>query len=337
MVKVQITKKIFFAAVLFAFAVVMMGAYTRLADAGLGCPDWPGCYGHIGVPKNEQAVAAQALYPEVLIEPAKAWKEMIHRYIAGCLGIFILSVATGALWQRRMDRSYPVILPLVLLGLVCGQAALGMWTVTLKLHPLVVMGHLLGGFSVATLLAVVTYKRFLCGAVCPEDRRLWFGAVLAIGMIAMQIILGGWTSANYASAVCFDFPTCQGHWWYAGHLSEVFHGFLPIGANYEGGVMSLGARMTLQLIHRYWGLMTFAYVFIWSMVLMLAGQAKTQKMLGLGLLLGISLQVLLGIFNVILQLPMANAVLHNGVALVVLMLAVLSFVSMPPRSKEGLS
>lgn len=313
----------------------MMGAYTRLADAGLGCPDWPGCYGHIGVPQNEHIVSAQALYPDVPIESAKAWKEMIHRYIAGTLGAFILSVVAIALWRRRLDKQYPIALPSVLGVLVCAQAALGMWTVTLKLHPLVVMGHLLGGFSVATLLMLITARRYFPQKAYPEDKPLVWGALLAVFMIVMQIILGGWTSANYASAVCFDFPTCQGAWWYSGHLSEVFHGFLPLGHNYEGGSMSMGARMTLQLIHRYWGLLTFAFVFSWSMVLMIKSKVQHQKILGLGLFLGISLQVLLGVFNVILQLPMANAVLHNGVALLILMMAVLSLVWLP--SKESIA
>lgn len=309
----------------------MMGAYTRLADAGLGCPDWPGCYGHLAVPEQAQLADAQALYPDQPLEAGKAWKEMIHRYIAGTLGVFILSVGGMALWQRRVDRHYPIMLPVLLSLVVCGQAVLGMWTVTLKLHPLVVMGHLLGGFSVATLLMLITAQRYFPKQAHPGDRGLVWGATVAVVMIIMQIILGGWTSANYASAVCFDFPTCQGAWWYAGYWAEAFHGFLPLGHNYEGGVMSMGARMTLQLLHRYWGLLTFAFVFSWSMVLMLKSHVQHQKVLGLGLFLGVSLQVLLGVFNVLLQLPMANAVLHNGTALLVLMMAVLSLVLLSSR------
>ena len=323
-------------AVLLSVLVVLLGAYTRLAEAGLGCPDWPGCYGQIMVPQGEKAVQqAVAAYPEIPLESAKAWKEMVHRYAAGSLGMLIF-VLSGLAWRRRKALGKGALyLPLALVVLVIFQAALGMWTVTWRLHPLVVMGHLLGGMSIATGLWLWHFRERCDDISCTHsgelshhvaddkgtERSLLPWSIVLLLCVIFQIILGGWTSANYASAVCFDFPTCRGEWWPQGHWGEVFDVFKPIGANYAGGVMSLGARMALQTLHRYWGLFTYVLVMGWSMTLMLAAQSVSLKKLGLVMMLLASLQVLLGILNVLLHLPMTIAVMHNGVALLLLMSA----------------
>ena len=309
-------------AVFLAVVVVLLGAYTRLGEAGLGCPDWPGCYGQLTVPSSSEALEkASEAYPNLPVESAKAWKEMVHRYAAGSLGtlIFALAFMANRAWKKPGD---PFWLPILLALLVIGQAALGMWTVTWRLHPLVVMGHLLGGMSIATGLCLWHFRERK-PAIPFEVGAFYFWSKIVLAFIIVQIVLGGWTSANYASAVCFDFPTCRGEWWPQGHWGEVFDLFRPIGANYEGGAMSLGARMSLQMLHRYWGFLTYFVVMGWSMALMLATKHDGLKRLGLAMMLLASAQVLLGILNVMLHLPVTIAVMHNGGALVLLVTAVM--------------
>ena len=203
-------------ALVLTFVVVVLGAYVRLSHAGLGCPDWPGCYGRLlDVPdRADQIAVANAAYPHRPVEPAKAWKEMIHRYCAGALGLLILALAALA-WRNRRQSDQPVALPLALLGLVTFQSVLGMWTVTWQLKPLIVMAHLLGGLTTLGLLAwLVLCQRQGGGAgATDENRALRPLALLGLMLLAGQIALGGWTSANYAALACPDFPTCQAHWW----------------------------------------------------------------------------------------------------------------------------
>ncbi len=309
-------------AVFLAVVVVLLGAYTRLAEAGLGCPDWPGCYGQLLVPESSEALKqASEAYPDIPVESAKAWKEMVHRYFAGTLGMLIFALGFAS-WRVKRQPKGPLKLPLFLALLVIGQAALGMWTVTWRLHPLVVMGHLLGGMTIATGLWLWHFRERQPALPGRFDARWYPWAMLVLVFVAVQIILGGWTSANYASAVCFDFPTCRGHWMPPGHWGEVFDIFRPVGTNYEGGTMSLDARMTLQMLHRYWGFLVYLVVMVWSMTLMLAAKHPGLKKVGLAMMLIASAQVLLGVLNVILHLPMTIAVMHNGGALLLLMLAV---------------
>src|SRR5579871_258443 len=193
------------AAALLAFGVVMLGAYVRLSQAGLGCPDWPGCYGHVSVPSAAQAAVVNAAKP---LEAARAWKEMVHRYFAGTLATLIL-VLTVLAWWRRKEPGQPLVLPTLLLGLVIFQALLGMWTVTLLLFPPVVMGHLLGGFATFALLVLLVLQS---GAYLREGRaaKLTLRRLAALGLLALvvQIALGGWTSSNYAAIACPAFPAC---------------------------------------------------------------------------------------------------------------------------------
>ena len=196
-----------------AFVVVTKGAYVRLTDAGLGCPDWPGCYGTLLVPATEGDVA----HPEKLasrpLETGKAWREMIHRYLASGLGALILLLA-GLAWRNRRERSPAV--PLLLVPLVMFQGLLGMWTVTLLLKPLVVALHLMGGFTVLALLwwnLLETHgvARQPLGAPLPPGLRGL--AALGLCLVVFQAFLGGWTSTNYAALACTDFPRCHGQWW----------------------------------------------------------------------------------------------------------------------------
>lgn len=230
-------------AVLLTFVVILMGAYVRLSDAGLSCPDWPGCYGQMIVPQTQsQAAQGPMAFPDRPLEVDKAWKEMIHRYLAGTLGMLILALAVLS-WFRRDEVSQQRVLPPILLALVIFQALLGMWTVTLLLKPLVVTGHLLGGMSTIALLWLCLLRQgdHLRGLRDAPGVRLM--AAIALVVLVAQIFLGAWTSTNYAAIACEAFPTCHGHgWWPDTNFAKAFtlwHG-LPI--NYQHGVLDSVAR-----------------------------------------------------------------------------------------------
>ncbi|MDX5297845.1 MAG: COX15/CtaA family protein, partial [Gammaproteobacteria bacterium] len=204
-------------ATLLAAVVVMLGAWTRLVDAGLGCPDWPGCYGFLHVPQTPAQIAiAEARFPEAPVDVAKGWPEMIHRYFAGSLGLVILGMTVFAIRHRR--EALPVRHCIGLLALVTLQAAFGMWTVTLQLWPQIVATHLLGGFATLSLLFLLALRMSAHHPPLPilaEQRLLrlrpwlWLSLLLVIA----QIALGAWTAANYAAVACTDVPGCHGALW----------------------------------------------------------------------------------------------------------------------------
>ena len=310
-----------------ALVVVMLGAYTRLTHAGLGCPDWPGCYGFISVPASDAQLAhAEAHYPHAPVEAEKGWNEMIHRYFAGSLGLLILGLAVSAV-RNRARLQQPLKLPLLLLAVVIAQAAFGMWTVTLKLWPQGVTAHLLGGFTTLALLFLLSLRlsgRFAAQAVALSLRYLaGFGLVLVIG----QIALGGWVSSNYAAVACADFPTCHGLWLPAMDFANGFHLTQHIGPNYLGGQLDNDARTAIHFSHRLGALLVFV------VLLGLAWSLRQQGFARLGglLLLALAVQVSLGISNVVLQLPLAVAVAHNiGGACLLLVLVLINYRLRPP-------
>jgi heme a synthase len=300
-------------ALILALFVVMLGAYTRLTDAGLGCPDWPGCYGHIILPslQNERQ-AAQNQYPQMPIEAGKAWTEMAHRYAAAALGLLILLIAGSVLWHRLRNLRMPWQLPLTLLLLLVFQAALGMWTVTLKLLPVVVMGHLLGGILIFSCLCCL---RLQLSAALPTSLRRWrFWLGLSVLIVFCQIALGGWVSANYAGISCIGFPQCNGQWLPALHFSQGFNLFSPVGANYQGGVLDNDVRMTIQYIHRLGAILTAIYVVSLAALLLAKVEDKNVRLYALLAILLIITQFILGVMNVLYLLPLWVAVAHNGVA-----------------------
>lgn len=314
---------------LFTCIVIVLGAYTRLVDGGLGCPDWPGCYGHIGVPQTPELIAkAQADFPGTFVEAPKAWSEMVHRYFAGSLVSFFIFViiSMAVIYRKDAKSQLPFALPMALLGLIIFQVILGMWTVTMKLHPLVVMGHLLGGFTTLCILwwmALGRYQHQLQTTM--SSKWLWF-SVAAFAMVFLQIALGGWTSSNYAAMACPDFPYCQGRLLPPMQMKQAFNLFHPLGVNYEFGVLSGHVRATINTVHRFWGVVTFAFVGALAVLLYRFGQTTTIKRLALvigGVLL---LQFVLGILNIVLSLPLLIAVSHNaGGALLMLVLLSLVF------------
>lgn len=304
---------------LLAFVVIVLGAYTRLSDAGLGCPDWPGCYGQLTVPASEAEVTEKHYLEQRPLEPAKGWAEMVHRYFAGTLGLFILAIAVWSWSRRRRDPGQAVWLPTFLLALVIFQAALGMWTVTLLLKPVIVMAHLLGGFATFGLLVLLVLRlnRDRVESPVKVQRTDWRTAgMLAILVLVLQIALGGWTSTNYAALSCMDFPTCQGTWVPDMDFDEAFVMWRGLGVNYEFGVLDNPARTAIHVTHRIGALVTLLYLG-WLVIGLLrtgAGIAGAALLVG-GLLL---LQVGLGIGNVLLHLPLGVATAHNGVAALLL-------------------
>jgi cytochrome c oxidase assembly protein subunit 15 len=310
------------AAVILALIVVTLGAYVRLSDAGLGCPDWPGCYGQIaGVPLAQDEVArANAAFPQRPVDASKAIKEMVHRYFAGALGILVLAIAALAIRNRHRPHQ-PVLLPLALLLLIILQALLGMWTVTLQLKPVVVMAHLLGGL--ATLSALWWLFLSGCSWAKPqlgEDAIRYRGLVkLGALILVCQIALGGWTSANYATAACPDFPTCQAQWWPRMNFYEGFVLWRGLGVDYEHGVLDNPARTAIQVTHRIGALITMVYLLaLTSMLALRVRNAPVRRAAVLAMVLTV-LQVSLGITNVLVGWPLSMAWAHHAAAALLLL------------------
>ncbi len=306
----------FYRLVLGAFAltlvVVVLGAWVRLTDAGLGCPDWPGCYGALTVPEHA-------------VDAGKAWREMIHRYAAGILGLLVFAFTVIA-FRRRREPGHPFKLPVAIAAVIVFQALLGMWTVTLLLKPVVVMAHLLGGLTVLALIWLLLLRaggHLRTALPAPPGLRKVAAAALVI--VAVQIALGGWTSANYAAVACPDFPTCQTEWWPDMDFDEGFVIWRGLGTNYEGGVLGLDARTAIHMTHRIGAVITFIFVAALSIALLIAGRERTLRRLGAVIGVALLLQVSLGIFTVVLGFPLAVAVAHNaGAALLLLSLVALN-------------
>lgn len=292
-----------------ALLVVGLGAYVRLSDAGLGCPDWPGCYGHLTPHHAADAiVAAYAQAPEGPVSPAKAWKEMVHRYLAATLGLAIMVIAWLA-WRREQGVSRAVGLGLV--GLVVFQGLLGMWTVTLLLRPVIVSAHLLGGM--ATLALLVWLVARLQGLPGTERSGPVQMAGLALAAVALQIVLGGWVSTNYAALACTDFPTCHGSWWPQADWLRGFQLHRELGMDTQGQALSLEALTAIHWAHRLGALAASLAVGYLGLRLL---PHPAWRAWGFGLLGLLALQVSLGVANVLAGLPLSVAVAHNlGAAL----------------------
>jgi cytochrome c oxidase assembly protein subunit 15 len=307
-------------ALLLSLGVVMLGAYTRLSDAGLGCPDWPGCYGKMVLPQSQPALTqAQKAFPNLPIVPKKAWKEMIHRYFAGTLGTLIMVLVVLALVRKVRYAEQPLFVPLLLLGMMIFQAVLGMWTVTWKVLPLVVMSHMLGGVTIAALLCWLVLSLRLNPHQNNHLASLRPWAILAIILVMAQIFLGAWTSTNYSALVCPTFPFCHGTLFPNMEWKSAFDLISPVGPNYEGGRLALDTRVTIQMAHRYGALITGLYLLPLSFALIFVRRFAALRTIGLTILALFCLQFLLGVMNVVWTLPMWNAVMHNGVAALLLL------------------
>ncbi len=301
-------------AAIVAFCVIVVGAFVRLSDAGLGCPDWPGCYGQFSWPVEAPAVAeANRAFPERPVESEKAWKEMVHRYLAGALVMLVLALNILA-WKSANRQAGLRLLSALLLVLILFQAALGMWTVTLKLWPIVVLSHLMGGLATFAMLLWLVYRS---GSSAPSQALVRIRPFIITGLfvLVIQLALGGWTSANYSALACPDFPTCQGEMWPDSDFREGFILWREIGVDYEGGVLDLPARVAIHITHRTGALLVF--IILGWLAFKLLRNTETQAG---GYLLATLLvaQVTLGILNILLYLPLPNAVAHNGVGALLL-------------------
>ncbi|EDP46435.1 cytochrome oxidase assembly protein [Rickettsiella grylli] len=315
-------------AFLFAFIVIQLGVYTRLKDAGLGCPDWPTCYGRFIVPTHTLQLH-HAPFINQILSAEKAWPEMIHRYAAASLVLF--SFAAIILIVSNDKRSeQPLKIAISLFFLLLLQGLLGKWTVTLKLHPLVVMSHLLGGFASFSVLwlLILQLNKLHINQISRSEQKLKPWAALGLLLIILQISLGGWTSANYAAFVCPDFPTCQGVWWPRMNFSEGFHLWMNTAINFEGGILSSTARTAIQMAHRLMAILTGLYL-SW-IVYTLWRTSKKKFFRALAILLGLllALQIGLGILNIVWLLALPIALSHNAVAALLLLVLITLNVSL---------
>ncbi|MEK0162120.1 COX15/CtaA family protein [Pseudoalteromonas piscicida] len=299
-----------------AIIVVTLGAFTRLSDAGLGCPDWPGCYGFLTVPNETHEIsAAKDSFPHLEVEAEKAWIEMIHRYFASFLGLLILVLACVKLFSKtKLDgpnRHYYLLLMLVLF-----QGALGMWTVTMNLQPVIVMGHLLGGFSILALLVLLVLRLKYNTIAASVTRLISRLCYVALGVLIIQIALGGWLAANYAAPHCTGLPLCDNlqlfSWQSLFALPEA-------SATYEFGVLPFESRVSIHFIHRVWAVITVLMLLAACWPLLKAGQNQVLRRSALVVLALVSVQVFVGAAIVHFQFPLLLTLFHNFMAAMVLL------------------
>jgi heme a synthase len=297
---------------LITLIVVVAGAWVRLTDAGLGCPDWPGCYGRLIVAESLISDERAEAFGRPL-DTGAAWREMIHRYLASSLGLLVIALCAIA-WRNRRDPAQPVAAPFALLALVIFQGLLGMWTVTLLLKPIIVVAHLFGGFATLAVLFWLSDWRAPAVPVAPRVRTL---ALTATALLIAQIGLGGWTSANYAALACPDFPTCQTQWW--PEIADFGEGFVlwrGLGVDYEFGVLDHPARVAIHFAHRLGALVAAAALIAFALALIRVGALRAN---GIAILTVLGAQLVLGVSIILFGVPLAVAVAHNGVAALLLL------------------
>jgi cytochrome c oxidase assembly protein subunit 15 len=303
------------------FGVVVLGGYTRLSDSGLGCPDWPGCFGHVAPTGSAEHYASSA-------DVRKAWTEMIHRYAATTLGIIVLIIAALSI-RARHERGVSVGFALALTALIIFQGILGMWTVTWLLKPLVVTGHLLGGLTTFAMLLwlwltlrahdrPVNGETVLAGNRLVETgrrARLWAGVALAA--LALQVFLGGWTSSNYAAVACPDFPRCQGQWLPEADYKDAFVLWRGLDKNYFRGVLDHPARVAIHFTHRLGAILATALL-LFAAYATFRGPWRQARWAAVAVVAALMLQLCIGIFMVWRAFPLPLAAAHNaGAALLV--------------------
>lgn len=318
-----------FACTCLTFVVVVVGAYVRLSDAGLGCPDWPGCYGKL-TPTHakehiDRAVEAQG-GDHGPVSLRKAWKEMGHRYLAGFLGLLILAVA-GLAWVRRTRLGQSPWLATSIVFVVAFQATLGKWTVTMLLKPAIVTSHLLGGMTTLALLAWLAMRQVTWEKASDRGRLGALSALarLALLVLCVQIALGGWVSTNYAALACPDLPLCRGAAAPAMDFGNAFHIVRELGMTTEGNLLSAEALVAIHWTHRMFALIVVATLgtLAWRLVRTNGGRTA-----GFALFAVLALQFLLGVSNVAFGLPLALAAAHNGgAALLLALLVVINYVT----------
>ncbi len=315
------------AGLVLCFTVVVLGAYVRLTAAGLGCPDWPGCYGHVTPIGAEHSTAAREAFGSRPLDVGKAWREMIHRYAASTLGLIIIAINVVAIRTRRLGL-VSVPLALALLATVIFQGMLGMLTVTWRLKPLIVTGHLVFGLTTLSLLWWLwlnvrsdssAVQNRISPATAEAAHIAWVLTLIGLVALAIQITLGGWTSSNYAAIACPDFPKCQDAWWPATDYRNAFILWRGLGINYEGGILDNPARVAIHLTHRIGALIATLTLFLAAVSVLARGALAQIKLPALVVLAALALQLTLGISMVLRAFPLELATAHTaGAALLLL-------------------
>jgi heme a synthase len=343
-------RKLALAAVILGFTVVVLGAYVRLTAAGLGCPDWPGCYGHLTPLGAERSVAEGIALPGAPLNVTKAWHEMIHRYAASTLGLLIVFIAALGVATRH-ESATRARYAVALLGIVVVQGVLGMLTVTWQLTPAIVTLHLLFGMTTLALLWWLWLSLRAAGPPSPSRqsasgsshaapaaprpmrsarrsrsatrvRRL---AIVALIVVGVQIALGGWTSSNYAAVACPDFPTCQGSWWPRMDYHDAFVFWRPLGIDYQGGVLSSPARVAIHFTHRMGALVTACVLLAAALAVLSQRSFRASRRAAVAVMIALATQLSIGISMVLRGFPLWLATAHNAGAALTL-LAVIALV-----------
>lgn len=315
-------------AAVWTFVVVVLGAYVRLNDAGLSCPDWPGCYGSMVVPQGDKVEVAQALYPNQPLESGKAWLEMAHRYLAGLLGFFVLAIFFMSL-RHRAQLPHIVVLSFLLVPLLLFQAVLGMWTVTQMLHPATVVAHLVGGMTILLLIWCLYLKLPSAAARLPRLDNvglLRVGAILAVVALLLQIALGGWASANYTALVCDTFPGCSKV--YALPPSTAFAKIFQL----QGAGSDVAAA--IHMTHR------IGAAVVTTVLVLLAWRSWQHKELRgwvVAIMAALILHMVVAVLNIYFAWPVAMAALHNALAAVLLLATAGLLVVLFPSKAQGIS
>lgn len=336
------------AGLLLCFTVVVLGAYVRLTAAGLGCPDWPGCYGHATPLGAQESAAAQAAFPSKPLNVGKAWREMIHRYAASTLGLIIVAITVLAVVTRRA-RLVSLPLAAALLATVVFQGVLGMLTVTWQLKPLIVTGHLVFGLTTLGLLwwLWLSLPRHSWGraastrspgadvnaATTQAARLAWRLGLVGLIALGLQIALGGWTSSNYAAIACPDFPRCQNAWWPQTDYRDAFVLWHGLGINYEGGVLENSARVAIHLTHRFGALIVTLALSLAALTVLTRRVLAKFVLPAYAVMAALALQLTIGVSMVLRGFPLALATAHTaGAALLLLsVLALLRSLAAPAR------
>ena len=328
-------RKLAWVALFLTFDLVVFGGFTRLTDSGLGCPDWPGCYGHANpLQANLEIQTAQAAMPTGPVTQSKAWIEMIHRYLASAVGVLILAMTAIACWRRfgrkNKAREFHPAWPLGLFGLIVVQGAFGALTVTMKLQPVIVTTHLLLGLSLLAALGWNYARLDRSIRIAPEAHGLRHAALIALLLLGLQIALGGWVSTNYATLACGDFPLCQGKLVPSMDFADGFTLWRALGRTANGDYLSLDALTAIHWVHRNFAFVAIAAV---GYVAWRASRIAGLERLGRRLLAVLAMQLATGVSTIFFQFPLLLAVLHNaGAALLVALLVMVNY-----RSRSALS
>jgi cytochrome c oxidase assembly protein subunit 15 len=328
-------RKLIWVTLFLTFDLIMFGAFTRLTDSGLGCPDWPGCYGHANpLQALDQIRAAEAAMPDGPVTVMKAWIEMIHRYLAMGVGVLILAIMTIA-WLRwtkskRSDARFSPWFPTLLLLFVCVQGAFGAWTVTLKLQPIIVTIHLVLGMGLLGMLTWMAASQSQHAPITKDAARVRVPAMIAMLLLGVQIALGGWVSTNYAALACLDFPLCHGDLLPQMDFANGFTLWRHLGKTADGEYLPFPALTAIHWVHRSFAFVVIAFLaWLAHRAMRIDGLRKT----GLWILVVMTIQLLTGLTTIFLEWPLALAVAHNGgAALLVLLLTMLNYKARIPTA-----